>query len=857
MRKLRTILLMALIIGLSWFPGAKADLNDGSLSSSQANRGKILPSVSLTASDGTGLKLLQFKVQIVLDGFLAFTELKMVFYNSENRRREGRFQIVLPHNAAISRFAMKIGNRLQEGEVVEKQLARRAYEDFLHRRQDPALLEMDSGNRFNARIFPIEPKSEKVLILSYSQRLDDLAGEYVLPLLGLPQLKQFAIKVFYDRDSFSTTQLGELTGTVSKREVLTIDKRDYQPTVDFRMPYQVEAKNLAMQSGQLIAARIVPFTETTDNLATQTFDNFVVLVDTSASQAPYLADNLKRLETLLSQLKVGTLRLYTFDQNLKEIGIADTFATQTALLKQLQQHQALGASRLDAAIATLKTLELKQARLLLISDTVITAGETNATVLATQLKAINWLKRIDILVPSYHSDKNMARRLTKAGQLPGIVAPLTLSDVDLIRKLKSHVYADIPIKISGSTWHWPEKVAALQTNEPLIVFGELTSEQAIHIQVGDKELSLATRAVEPILLKREWVRARVDKLLAMEETTSDKDMKNAFHNEIINLSVKERVLSPYTALLVLETENDYRRYNIERRGLADILTIDSDGITVLKRTQIEPKRVEVPISKPAMRQPDLASGPSPDENISHAPLPSQEEAQEKQTSQPRVASSPRPFPTKAPLDMGTHDESKEESSRDSSETKQVRPSAPPPSPKEMSSTPQSIPEKRKIPSIQSPSPEEKVMPSAKPPSPEEESMIRQAVRSTADFLGKVVRTVGYLILLSADIGKDIGKEYHRILAEEARRLAEREARQPWTGHYAEFRALLDKDDLKAAGNLAQQWRQDKLADVMALIALGEWYQKSGYTLQAARAYGSLIDYFPARADIRRWPPNEY
>ena len=199
--------------------------------------------ISLTASDGTGLELQKFEAQIALDGFLAFTELKMVFYNPENRRREGRFQIVLPHNAAISRFAMKIGDRLQEGEVVEKQLARRAYEDFLHRRQDPALLEMDSGNRFNARIFPIEPKSEKVLILSYSQRLDDLAGEYVLPLLGLPQLKQFALKVFYERDSFnSTTQLGELTGTVSKRELLTIEKRDYQPTLDFRMPFAIERR---------------------------------------------------------------------------------------------------------------------------------------------------------------------------------------------------------------------------------------------------------------------------------------------------------------------------------------------------------------------------------------------------------------------------------------------------------------------------------------------------------------------------------------------------------------------------------------------------------------------------------------
>ncbi|MEK8016809.1 MAG: VIT domain-containing protein, partial [Candidatus Parabeggiatoa sp.] len=930
MRKLRTVLLMALIMGLSWFPGAKADLNDGSLSSSQANRGKFLPSVSLTASDGSGLKLHQFKAQVVLDGFLAFTELKLVFYNPENRRREGRFQIVLPHNAAISRFAMKIGNRLQEGEVVEKQLARRAYEDFLHRRQDPALLEMDSGNRFNARIFPIEPKSEKVLILSYSQRLDDLAGEYVLPLLGLPQLKQFAIKVFYERDSFSsTTQLGELTGTVSKSEVLTIDKRDYQPTVDFRMPYQVETQNFAMQSGQLIAARIVPFTESKDNLETQVFDNLIVLVDTSASQAPYLADTLKRLETLLSPLKVGTLRLYTFDQTLKEIGIADTLATQTALLRQLQQYNALGASRLDAAMTTLKALELEQARLLLISDAVMTAGETNATALATQLKAINWLKRVDILVPSYHHDKNMARRLTKAGQLPGIVAPLTLSNVDLIRKLKSPVYADSPIKIEGSSWHWPEKVAGLQTNEPLIVFGELSPNQSktIRIRVGDKTLSLASQAAEPILLKREWVRSRIDKLLAMEETMSDKDMKNAFHNEIIKLSVKERVLSPYTALLVLETENDYRRYNIDRRGLADILTIDDDGITVLKRTQIEPRRVEAPRPKLPMRQPEWASAPSPDENISSAQPPSREETRENQTSQPSVALSPRPSPTEAPLEMGTPpridpsagpDESSE---NPPSPEEEVMSSTPPPSQDEEvmprgEQQPFSDEDDERISSEQSrPIPQSACCADRKvnemAPEPKDDDFLdkvpflrdindflSKVMEAIADFFGKVMETIADFFdsnssetnaerearLLEEEARRaesemaarqqaearraeremaarqqaearrraESERAAARQQAEKARRRAEREARQPWTGHYAKFRALLDKEDLKAAGNLAQQWRQDDLANVMALIALGEWYQKSGDTLQAARAYGSLIDYFPARADIRRW-----
>jgi tetratricopeptide (TPR) repeat protein len=74
----------------------------------------------------------------------------------------------------------------------------------------------------------------------------------------------------------------------------------------------------------------------------------------------------------------------------------------------------------------------------------------------------------------------------------------------------------------------------------------------------------------------------------------------------------------------------------------------------------------------------------------------------------------------------------------------------------------------------------------------------------------------------------------------------------WTGRYAEFRTLLDKGEVNAAGDLAKKWRQEDLADVLALIALGEWYEKTGNLSQAARAYGSLIDYFPERADIRRW-----
>ena len=45
--------------------------------------------------------------------------------------------------------------------MVELQAAREAYEDFLHRRQDPALLEKEAGNQFPARVFPIPPRATR------------------------------------------------------------------------------------------------------------------------------------------------------------------------------------------------------------------------------------------------------------------------------------------------------------------------------------------------------------------------------------------------------------------------------------------------------------------------------------------------------------------------------------------------------------------------------------------------------------------------------------------------------------------------------------------------------------------------
>jgi tetratricopeptide (TPR) repeat protein len=51
---------------------------------------------------------------------------------------------------------------------------------------------------------------------------------------------------------------------------------------------------------------------------------------------------------------------------------------------------------------------------------------------------------------------------------------------------------------------------------------------------------------------------------------------------------------------------------------------------------------------------------------------------------------------------------------------------------------------------------------------------------------------------------------------------------------------------------AVEWRKKEPGDVLALVGLGEALEQAKDTRTAARAYGSIIDLFPGRADLRRY-----
>jgi tetratricopeptide (TPR) repeat protein len=76
--------------------------------------------------------------------------------------------------------------------------------------------------------------------------------------------------------------------------------------------------------------------------------------------------------------------------------------------------------------------------------------------------------------------------------------------------------------------------------------------------------------------------------------------------------------------------------------------------------------------------------------------------------------------------------------------------------------------------------------------------------------------------------------------------------QAITGPLAEIRAALAANQLDTALAKARDWHARAPGDVLALIGLGEALEARHAHAQAARIYGSIIDLFPGRADMRRF-----
>jgi len=129
-------------------------------------------------------------------GRFAVTTFDLIFANPNARVLEGTFEFPLLEGQHVTRFALDIDGALREAVPVEKEKGRAVFEDIERRRVDPGLLEQTAGNNYRARIFPIPAGGTRRVVIAYQEDLLAAASANAAPHYRLALDFPDALKTF-------------------------------------------------------------------------------------------------------------------------------------------------------------------------------------------------------------------------------------------------------------------------------------------------------------------------------------------------------------------------------------------------------------------------------------------------------------------------------------------------------------------------------------------------------------------------------------------------------------------------------------------------------------------------------------
>src|SRR5947209_6887999 len=130
------------------------------------------------------LAMLNHQVSIAIDDQVAVTKVEQTFRNHTDRPLEATYIFPVPKGASVRKFSMWVDGKEVPGELVEAAKARQIYTSIVQRTLDPGLLEYMGHNLLRLKVFPIPPRGDQKIKLSYTSVAvsDNGLIEYVYPL---------------------------------------------------------------------------------------------------------------------------------------------------------------------------------------------------------------------------------------------------------------------------------------------------------------------------------------------------------------------------------------------------------------------------------------------------------------------------------------------------------------------------------------------------------------------------------------------------------------------------------------------------------------------------------------------------
>ena len=167
---------LALICVLTYGPetaSAAGPLSD--VTPNQVQSGSLLLRMQSGYSMAT---LLNTEVDMAISGLVARVSVRQEFRNTSTDWVEGVYVFPLPDKAAVDRMRLHIGDRFIEGEIQEKEHAKKTYEQARAAGKKASLVEQQRANLFTTSVANIAPGERVVIEIEYLEDIGFEEGQF-------------------------------------------------------------------------------------------------------------------------------------------------------------------------------------------------------------------------------------------------------------------------------------------------------------------------------------------------------------------------------------------------------------------------------------------------------------------------------------------------------------------------------------------------------------------------------------------------------------------------------------------------------------------------------------------------------
>lgn len=574
----------------------------GMILTSTAEAGRLYARRPGTEAPVYNLTISNIRTSVKIVNQLAVTHVDEEFYNDNNLTLEGFYAFQLPEGAKVDGLWLWVDGKRLIFSVKRKEEAQRLYDSVvIGVRRDPAILESLGSNRFQLKVFPINPRSSRRIELQYFMTLPlgtDGMVHYSYPLnnlnyqsipvsqtsLTIDVQSHFAISEF--QTNFDNRPLmNRVTRVNDRRYTISFGTENTNYTEDYLLAFRMEG----MEEFFPVLTYATPNVPTEDPYFILWFPlqkgaqasgprDYAFVLDGSGSMlGNRLAAVKETYKKLLPTLRPNDrFRIVLFASN------AISFPTDTSLLFATPEniaagllyieknYEANGGTNYQAALQAGLSANFRSEadkRMIFLTDGEPTLGALTYQALLsviTQHDTSNvrlfpvllYTTQITLLYDLAAARGGKATNIEQGDDLQTVISRLLFE-----MSLSGVIDVKVSYRNNNAYDLFPRTYQALVGTDQLISTGRFMFDgtEQVEIRYTDPQGNPASR-IQNVMLSRAnssliqvsrfWAAKKIDALLADIKTYGElPELKNS----IIALSEKYMILTPYTAFLVLET----------------------------------------------------------------------------------------------------------------------------------------------------------------------------------------------------------------------------------------------------------------------------------------------------------------